>query len=351
MPLRRVGLCCLGALLAGAPAAAETVYVSNYGADAPGCGTKAAPCRSIGVALLAADPGDQVLVGPGYYGDLDRNGVLGEEGEELDHSVDPAPCSCMIRVQEGVTVRSRDGAAATVIEPIDSVLVEDAVQVEAPGARFGVPSGGFLVKGAPTNGIAGIRLAAGAVGASVAGNVAIGNRVGIYSFADGARIEDNRAIGGERGIAATGNGVLLRGNSAYDSQAGYELFGDGHLFSGNVAVANEIGVYVPGSNNRIEACSAIGNDGGGILVVGTGNSVERCNAYGNGTREGLAADSVNCGVTNSSGAALLAEGVFWGSAAGPGDEPADRACGGGAGVVSATPFATKPYPVRLRPLR
>lgn len=348
IPLRRVGLFCLGALLVGAPAAAGTVYVSNSGADADGCGTKPAPCRSISRALLAADPGDEVLVGPGYYGDLDRDEVLGEEGEEPGHFMDPDPCPCMIRVQEAVTIRSRDGAAATVI---DGVQVQDAVQIEAPGAVFGVRNGGFLVTGVPIDGIAGIRLTAEAVGASVAGNVVFGNPVGIYSFADGARIEDNRAIGGARGIAATGNGVILRGNSAYDNEAGYELFGDGHLFSGNVAVANGIGIYVPGTNNRIEACSAIGNDGGGILVVGTGNSIERCNAYGNGTRDGLSAQAVNCGVTNSSGAALLAERVFWGSAAGPGDEPADRACGGGASVVSATPFAPKPYPVRLLPIR
>ena len=41
------------------------------------------------MALIAADAGDEVLVGPGYYGDLDRDGVLGEEGEELGHSMDP----------------------------------------------------------------------------------------------------------------------------------------------------------------------------------------------------------------------------------------------------------------------
>ena len=352
MPVSRLGVFCLAALLAGTPAAAATVYVSNSGVDANGCGTKPAPCRSIRRGLLAADPGDEILVGPGYYGDLDRDGVLGGDGEEPNHSLDAEPCACMVRVQEAVTIRSRDGAAATVIEAVmDPLQVQDAVQIEAPGAAFGVRSGGFLVTGVPVDGIAGIRLTPAAVGASVAGNVALGNRVGIYSFANGARIEDNRAIGGQRGIAATGSGAILRGNSAYDSEAGYELFGDGHLFSGNVAVANETGIYVPGTNNRIEGCSAIGNSGQGILVVGTGNSVERCNVFGNGTDSGLPALNANCGVSNSSGAALLAERVFWGSAAGPGDEPADRACGGGASVVSATPFATKPYPVRLRPIR
>jgi parallel beta-helix repeat protein len=348
MRLSRLGGVCLVGVLPTLPAFAATVYVSSYGVDADGCGVKASPCRSISRALLAADPGDEVLVGPGYYGDLDRDGVLGETGEEPSHAADPVPCTCMIRVQEDVTVRSRDGAAATVI---DGSAVEDAVQVEAPGAAFGVRSGGFLVTGDAVNGIVGIRLTAEAVGASAAGNVAIDNRVGIYSFADRALIEDNRAIGGERGVAATGNAAVLRGNSAYGSDAGYELFGVGHLFEDNVAIANDTGIYVPGEDNRIEGCSAIGNSRQGILVVSSGNSVAGCNVFGNGTLDGLTAAEVNCGVASSSGGELVAEQVFWGSATGPGDEPADRSCASGASTIVTAPFAAKPYRVRLRPIR
>jgi hypothetical protein len=45
----------------------ETYYVATTGADGPGCGTSASPCRTIQYAANLVDAGDTVLVSPGTY--------------------------------------------------------------------------------------------------------------------------------------------------------------------------------------------------------------------------------------------------------------------------------------------
>src|SRR5688572_29884918 len=48
-------------------AIAATLYVGSNGLDSPVCGRRQAPCRSISQALLLAQDGDRILVGPGRY--------------------------------------------------------------------------------------------------------------------------------------------------------------------------------------------------------------------------------------------------------------------------------------------
>src|SRR3981081_3085672 len=101
-------------LVALAPCAyAKTIFVANNGADSSTCGpTGHAPCRSITQGIHNAANGDLIIVGPGKYGDLNGNGVLGEPGEETP----AANCFCMLAVNKSVTIVSSDGAAATVID-------------------------------------------------------------------------------------------------------------------------------------------------------------------------------------------------------------------------------------------
>jgi hypothetical protein len=68
------GLLALTSLVGGSPVFAATLLVAAGGLDADGCGTKAAPCRSITRAVGNAAPGDKIVVGPGRYGDLDADG-------------------------------------------------------------------------------------------------------------------------------------------------------------------------------------------------------------------------------------------------------------------------------------
>ena len=43
---------------------------------------RTAPCRSISRGIANAADGDTIVVGPGRYGDLDRDGTLSEPNEE-----------------------------------------------------------------------------------------------------------------------------------------------------------------------------------------------------------------------------------------------------------------------------
>ena len=54
------------------PTWAATIHVANNGVDSPACGTqKKNPCRSISQGITNAAVGARILVGPGFYGDLD----------------------------------------------------------------------------------------------------------------------------------------------------------------------------------------------------------------------------------------------------------------------------------------
>src|SRR5262247_2574920 len=61
---------------------ADKLSVANNGIDSTTCGSSGAPCRSISQAIAHASEGDTVVVGPGRYGDLNGNRILGEVGEE-----------------------------------------------------------------------------------------------------------------------------------------------------------------------------------------------------------------------------------------------------------------------------
>jgi hypothetical protein len=89
-------------IFAVAPLAhSATRHVSVNGTDGPSCGvTSTSACRSITQAIDLAAPGDTILVGPGRYGDLNCNGVLGEPGEKLGYLTPPVSCGCVLRIEK-----------------------------------------------------------------------------------------------------------------------------------------------------------------------------------------------------------------------------------------------------------
>lgn len=198
---------------------AKTLAVAVHGTDDATCGGKATPCRSIARAIANAAAGDSIVVGPGRYGDLDGDGVLGEAGEE------PAPdgVSHMLLIDKALSVTSRDGALATVIDA--SGAPRDLVRIEAPGVVFGKAKKGFTVQNAP----------AGFVGVLVAG-----------SNGSGVVIAGNRALANDSGFVVNApGGVLVTGNQAAHNRifgflitgAGFRLVGNEVLGSGATASA------------------------------------------------------------------------------------------------------------------
>jgi hypothetical protein len=99
----------------------------------------------------------------------------------------------------------------------------------------------------------------------------------------------------------------------------------------------------------MEGCSALGNGEVGILVDQAGVEVERCNVAGNARLAGLG--DPNCGFHNVSGHPSRIAASFFGSAAGPGADPADAVCDLGASTTSVEAVSPTPVAVRLRSIR
>lgn len=157
------------AVVAAAPAAAATWYVAGNGLDAPDCGTKRKPCRSITRALAQPTTvdGDRIIVGPGRYGDANDDGNLDDPGDEM-----PAPgCGCMLAVNKSVSVWSSNGAAATVIDAA-GMPVRATVALFMNGGEFGRLGKGFTITSSADLSPIGISIDSGNI--AVRGNQVIG---------------------------------------------------------------------------------------------------------------------------------------------------------------------------------
>jgi hypothetical protein len=319
------------------PAGAATVYVTVEGTDTGGCGSKTAPCRSISRGVDVAGAGDTVLVGPGVYGDANRDGALDDPGDEVSA---PA-CFCAIQVSKPVSIVSEAGAAATIVDAAG--LADATFRVEAGGVTIGRRNGGFTVTGGQEVGIV---VPTGSTGATIAGNVVVGNQLyGLSVDGSGHRIEDNRASGHSvanlevRGAATT----LARNVATSGVGAGILLIGGGVTSTDDVAAGNGTGLTLFGATT-LTRVSVLNNATTGILVDSDLLVLRGGRVVGNDP-------TTNCGITlDEPTAALDASGVWFGSAAGPGVEPADAVCASGQSVV-VEKNAKKPPKLKLKPQR
>jgi hypothetical protein len=347
----------------GLTAEAAVLQVGNNGLDGPGCGSKIAPCRSITRAIDLAAPGDTIVVGPGRYGDLDRDGTLGEANEEGPET------GAVIVIDKAVTVESSTGAVWTIIDVAGFNRV--AVRVTASGARFGRAKKGFTLFDSTGNGVAiesasnvavegnhailtnGGFLASGTGGGHVIqGNVASANALGVALFSAGGGI----ALG-NLAVANTGAGFVAGGDGSQRFEGNVALGNDSFGFDaglheeavlvGNVAAGNQQGVFGgSGTTVTITGLAAIGNVQGGVHNQNTANmSLTASNLVGNGVK--AIGGSANCGTINES-FPLTVENVFWGAAGGPGDDPADDVCDLTTGSTTIGTIAPKPFKVKTK---
>jgi parallel beta-helix repeat protein len=335
-------------LCAPATALAAKLLVAVNGVDSGTCGTTGDPCRSITQAIANAAAGDTIEVGPGRYGDINRNDVFGETGEEPVE--EGFGCGCMILIDKQLTLVSRDGAGATMIDAggaeVTAVLIQGAA---AAGTVFGQKKKGFSLVGGSD--VVGLTINGGTTDVFVGGNMALFDGYGFRTDDSGTTFADNWAIGNTfQGFVATAATTLV-GNLARENGVGILLIAGGpHVVKGNVSNANlgagfSLGTVVAGS--VLEKNTAIDNHGTGFQIdAGAGSTTVTNNSiFGNGTI------ATNCGLANDSPSAISATKNFWGAASGPGVDPADALCGSSSGTVFVAPVLAREVKVKLKPLR
>jgi parallel beta-helix repeat protein len=183
----------------------------------------------------------------------------------------------------------------------------------------------------------------------IEGNVLNANTGLINTLANGSGgdvISGNRVLctgtGGVGLISQPANSTLV-GNTVSGCYYGASLYGTGAVLTSNVFHGNQIGLDVLGTPNfTIRKCSFIGNTVAGV--------------YGGGASSGTITDSNfvgstgvgNCGV-DANLTNITATDCWWGSAAGPGADPADNACEMAGDAT--TPFASAAIKVKPKPVR
>jgi hypothetical protein len=353
---------------AGAPtgAPAGRIHIANDGVDADGCGTRTAPCRTIGRGMSLAAAGDTILVGPGVYGDVNRDGDTGGDDEER-----PAAGSSL-RIAKPLKILSTHGAASTTIVGFDDIVT--TLEIDSDGVTFGSPRQGFTIVVSHFDGLS-VRIR---TNVRIAGNIITGaRRTGMSVSTSGtAEVSDNEVHGNLGDGIAISNlsneaGVTVRRNRVYSNGKGItvQVYGpneisfnevsnnaaDGILLSHtpvlvyrNIVTSNWRGITVngwsishpPSAGPLIVRNTVVGSrdvavyfNGGPVLPELRSN-----NLYGNGLEQSELFD--NCAFANYSGSPVNATGTYWGAVTGPGADPADQVCG--PNPVVTTPFATRP---------
>ena len=346
-----------GLLFAVAPAAhSATRYVKDNGADSANCGIDlASACRSISQAIALAADGDTVLVAPGRYGDLNRNGVLGDTpGEEVSQQL----CLCVLAVTKNVIVISSGGAAVTVIDgrSVDAVW---NVLLSASGGEFGRPGKGFMVTETARKNASGQPESEGIVldtadGVMVRGNLVTSFRggeeslnvvrgTGIRHGNDAAvRIEGNDVRGWRTGILGRGAATVSK-NQVRRNHTG--ITSSGGSVVGNLATENVVGIGLSGTANATGNAAYMNYFSGFSVAAGFAGVLTKNNMLANSS---AGQTDPHCGLHNVAVAGLVATNNYWGAASGPGTAPANRPCG--AAATTTSPFATKPFSVKpLKP--
>jgi hypothetical protein len=344
MTYRDIG--CLGlavALTASAgvvhPARAAKLVVAANGIDGAACGAAASPCRSINRAIANAAAGDTIEVGPGRYGDLNRDGDLDDPGDEVAATC--LPVVCMIDVVKPVTIVSRRGASVTMLD--GGRKAGTVVRVAASGAVFGKKSKGFTLLDSNSEGI----LVDGGSRITIAGNVSLGSPAGFrIMMGDHHTIEANRALdnGGVGFEFFGGVGHTITRNAAVGNGAlGFNFASTDALVTRNVAVGNGTGIAINVAGvfafdgPRLSTNVVTGNLHAGVSFgpfSASSAGIGPMTLTGNGT------DGSNCGVLNGT-TTVIATGVFWGSPLGPGPDPADDVCNVVGSTITTGPASTE----------
>lgn len=316
---------------------AKNIFVTNTGNDSGSCGLSAAtPCRSISQGIANASGGDQIIVGPGIYGDFNSDSSLTPgTGDEIPGN------GGMININKPVSIVSDDGADFTIIRYPGSIAGSFGVVINADNVRFGSAGKGFSIVSGILGCSAGIRgLGAGSI---IEGNTVTGCFRGFESTGSAVQLFHNRAaFNTEGGFVTRSAGALVTGNTAtQNGSTGFVTESlDWHM-TGNASIANKFdGASIDG-NGVFVGNAMIGNVRHGLgingfLVAGIVKLTISTNSfYGNLPQPQVG----SCGIFNNTFTVIEAQNNFWGLPTGPGPDPADLACGN---QINFAPWLNEP---------
>jgi len=330
---------------------AANLYVANDGVDSTTCGSVTNPCRSISKAIYNAGNGDTIIVGPGWYGDVDHSGFAGPGDEAGPNTA----CNCMIDVDKELTIISSDGASETILDASDSG--GDGVLISSSGATLGASKRGFTIIGASGNGVT---ISNGLDKVAVIGNRADANgSIGFFvsdgtvSNLVGGNISINNA---DNGFEVHGESNFIEGNAATaNTRDGFHLIGTAHLLTGNIATDNgRTGFNVISNSTAILVRNAaIANTRFGIVISSNSTAkIQSNNIFGNNESPVNSFGSnglLNCGLVNNSFGTLTASGNYYGAKTGPGPDPADIVVNIGTGSTTTNLTISK-IEIRITPI-
>lgn len=334
-------------------------HVQAYGRDSANCGRATNPCRSISKAIDRAFPGDSIYVGPGRYGDIDRDASLVQDSGD-EYGPNTGCGQCLVHVYKGINVYSTHGAWATIID-VAGISDHDGVVVAGESARLGARYSGFTIRGARGDGRRVGVSSFNAVDSRVSGNVLVANDNGIKlngRFMRASRNEvlanvNNGIVAEDRDLRVSRNMVSFNGeNGVVVSRRRVRVSANviaGHARTGVVAITRDKsiknnwlvintgpGVFAAEHSATIEdeisRNAFISNIGSGISfgLDQTSNAsryvVEENNFWGNNIAFWTASSGGYCGTYNDSLSRIVYRKTYWGRAAGPGNDPADGPC-------------------------
>jgi len=256
----------------------------------------------------------------------------------------------MININKTLTVVSRDGAASTVIRFSDAgATLSLAVEIEANAVTFGTKNKGFTVLGNGTSPCAEAIADVGVTGTTVEGNIARNCGFGILDFESGiTTIKNNRVSDNTLGILMVGGTGMATTNVASFNGTGMEMISGTYTITKNAVAGSRdpmgFGMFVE-SGDTVTKNSITGGAGSGIGADSAPTSLTKNSIFGNGLATGA---NHNCGINNTSGGTITATGNYWGTASGPGSDPADKTCGD---PVTAMPAAETEIKVLVPPIR
>jgi nitrous oxidase accessory protein NosD len=259
----------------------------------------------------------------------------------------------MINLNKALTILSRDGATATVLDAGGNTL--DAVAISANGVTLGGAKKGFTITDADGNGVT---ISNGLAHVAVIGNRTIANTGDGVLISDGTAsnlVSGNISLGNNIGFEVHGANHSVVGNAAPAStRDGFRVEGNSSLLTGNIASDN--GFYgvnvISNSSAAIVQNSVLSNTRFGILINSNSTAtIKQNNIFGNNEKAVAAFGTngvTNCGVANASAGTLTLSGNYFGAATGPGVDPADKIVNFLGSSTTNTSFAIKE--IKLKPI-